>query len=282
MIAVKLLGGLGNQMFQYAIARTWADKLNTRLILDASEFKAYKLHNYSLDSFRIRAKVVHTPLFQSTLRLLKPLKYLPYSKTIFLRESTFLYDPNLDLPQDHAYLEGYFQTDKYFSNNAPNLRADFKLRFNSDRQNSQLLRQIQLSRNPVSLHVRRGDYVSNTAAQKVHGSLSLSYYKNAIEKLHEKLGDISLFVFSDDPTWVQENLKTQFPTVFVTHNQNKNYEDLNLMANCSHNIIANSTFSWWAAWVNSSPEKVVIAPQKWFNDPSLDSKDLIPKDWYLI
>ncbi len=132
----------------------------------------------------------------------------------------------------------------------------------------------------VSLHIRRGDYVSNKVTNQVHGVCDLNYYSHAISYIAERISNTHLFVFSDDPEWAKGNLKTEIPTFFVDNNRaDKDYEDLKLMRQCKHNIIANSSFSWWGAWLNQNAGKIVIAPKKWFNDKSINTKDLIPEKW---
>ena len=135
----------------------------------------------------------------------------------------------------------------------------------------------------VSLHIRRGDYASNPVTQSFHGTLQMGYYTRAMRHLAERIEDPHLYVFSDDPEWARGNLQSEYPTEFVIHNDvDRNYEDLRLMSSCKHHIIANSTFSWWAAWLCSNPEKLVFAPRKWFEGSNNDTRDLIPDTWNQI
>jgi len=135
----------------------------------------------------------------------------------------------------------------------------------------------------VSLHIRRGDYVSNRSTLEIHGVLGIDYYVRALNLMEEKVKEPQIFVFSDDIPWARDNLKTNLPLQFIDHNGvEKNYEDLRLMSNCKNHIIANSSFSWWGAWLSSNSEKIVITPMNWFNQSNMDTRDLIPVSWYRI
>ena len=132
----------------------------------------------------------------------------------------------------------------------------------------------------MSIHVRRGDYVSDAITQEIHGLSPLEYYAAAIQHIAHVAVQPHFFVFSDDPSWVRQNLHIDYPTTYVEHNTaDRNYEDLRLMSLCRHHIIANSTFSWWGAWLGSNRAKMVIAPKRWFNTPDKDTRDLIPRSW---
>jgi hypothetical protein len=136
--------------------------------------------------------------------------------------------------------------------------------------------------NAVSLHVRRGDYVKNPKTTATHGLCSLDYYHTAIRYIYETVEQPYFFIFSDDMAWVKEHLKIDAPCQYVDHNQGKeSFNDMHLMSLCKHHIIANSSFSWWGAWLNSSPEKIVIAPNKWFANQN-NIKDLLPNDWVTL
>jgi len=140
-----------------------------------------------------------------------------------------------------------------------------------------------LSSNSVSLHIRRGDYVQNQEANKFHGICSPEYYSQAMNLIEQKIENPHYFVFSDEVGWVRENIKFNYPVDFVSGNSISEAEELSLMSKCKHNIIANSSFSWWGTWLNTSPEKIVIAPKKWIENTDLaDASDLIPKEWIKI
>ncbi len=143
---------------------------------------------------------------------------------------------------------------------------------------------MELSRcNGVSIHIRRGDYVTNTSANDFHGLCSLEYYSAGIEYVLSRVPDATLDVFSDDIEWARLNIRIPAPTIFIDHNQGRSsWEDMRLMSRCQHHIIANSSFSWWGAWLNPSPDKIVIAPSKWFADSSILTDDIVPSTWIRI
>ena len=134
--------------------------------------------------------------------------------------------------------------------------------------------------NSVSLHIRRGDYVSNQKTNQTHGTCDLDYYQRCITEIEKEVENPYFFVFSDEIEWVKENLKINHPAEYVDQNTgDKSYEDMRLMSQCKHNVIANSSFSWWGAWLNSYPDKIVFAPKRWFASDKHNTKDLIPEGW---
>jgi len=289
MVVVRLFGGLGNQLFQYATARRVAHINNMPLKLDVSGFESYKLHRYSLKHFNIREEFAspeeiarfndrglgfHLSLWVQNL--------LPYYRRRRVVERHFNFDANILKISKNVYLNGYWQSEKYFKDIETLLRQELTLKPAPDSANVAMGEWIRGVR-AVSLHIRRRDYVSDPATQQIHGTCSLDYYAAAIAKLSEWVEDPYFFVFSDDPQWAQENLKLEHPTTFVTHNgPDKNYEDLRLISLCQHHIIANSTFSWWGAWLSGNPDKLVFAPQKWFRTLDRNSDDIMPETWERI
>lgn len=279
MIITRLVGGLGNQMFQYAIGRSLAIKNQTDLKLDLSEYNVYKLHDYGLDNFKIRAGVAKREEIDrlKTQRLRLKMGWL---KKSHLKESALnKFSAKVFGYKGDAYLDGYWQTEKYFKDIRRVILDEFTVLHEAEGVNKDMAEKI-MGCEAVSLHIRRGDYVSNPEALKVHGLCSLEYYDEAIRKIAEVADQPTFFVFSDDIDWASANLKIDYPVVFVGHNDSgKNYEDLRLMSKCRHNIIANSSFSWWGAWLNENKDKRVIAPMKWFNDQSRDSSEIVPDEW---
>ncbi len=288
MIITNIFGGLGNQMFQYALGRHLAEKNNTELKLDLSAFKDYKFRKYELGSFNIIEKFAHpeeinqlsiipTGRVDKFLRkvLKKPIKR-PKS---YIKEniSGGFNSKVLDL-QDNIYLEGYWQSEKYFIGIEHLIRKEFSFKLPATGKNKEILESI-LNTNSVSLHVRRGDYITNPTVNAVHGVCSLDYYMECIDYIENKINDPQFYIFSDDMAWVKSNLKISSQVYYVDHNTIDNgIEDMRLMSNCKHNILANSSFSWWGAWLNPNPNKTVLTPKKWFNT-TYDSKDLIPERW---
>ncbi len=294
MIAVRLMGGLGNQMFQYAIGRKLALEHSTDLVMDLIFFeniaKIDTPRHYELDCFTINEKFlspakrpVENP--QSTfagrrgkLQLIKH-RLVGQNWQVYY-EPHHNFDPKaLKLP-DNSYLIGYWQTEKYFADSRDIILKDFSFKQPAKGKNAELLNQIKNSES-ISIHVRRGDYVTNKHASKFHGTKELSYYNTALSHFLKQTNNPTLFVFSDEPEWCKNNLKFKQKTVYVEGNK-KGYEDMRLMMNCRHNIIANSSFSWWAAWLNQNPDKLVAAPKQWFNDSSVNTKDVIPESWIKI
>lgn len=286
MIVSRLIGGLGNQMFQYAAGRALALRRGVQFRIDRRGFASYKTHAFGLDCFC--ADLTDAPaegLVGATRekwlnRLLQPLSR---DRLRVHAERAFTFDAEvLSLP-DGTYLDGYWQSEKYFSDFAEQVRADFTVRHAPSAENRRWLEHIAAT-NSVSLHVRRGDYVTNAAAAAVHGTCDLDYYRRAVDHVRHASGfDPVLFVFSDDPDWVAGNLNLPFDMHLVRNNDAAtNFEDLRLMSACRHHVIANSSFSWWGAWLNPSRAKMVVAPKRWFRKDNLDDRDLIPAEWVRI
>jgi len=288
MIVVKLQGGLGNQMFQYAAAKRLAIQHNTDVILDLRWFDEIPETDtkrwYELDCFNITKKefkpedyrVISMGLGRK-IKLKMSIKALGKKKLLSFEAPDNSFEQKvLSLP-NNIYLDGWFSSEKYFADIRDVLLADFSFKSKPSVKSEQIRKQIQGSES-VSVHVRRGDYISNKYASKWHGLTGLDYYNSAVKIVNNKIKNPELFVFSDDPDWCKANLKFKFPTTYVSHNT-KGSEDLRLMVACKHNIITNSTFSWWGAWLNQNPDKVVVAPKKWLNDPSENTEDVIPESW---
>lgn len=291
MIIVKLMGGLGNQMFQYAAGRRLSMSHNTNLkldlnfLLDRTPRENFTYRPYELGIFNIQAGLASrsetNQFFPSNKNIVNSIKR-KLGLVKIIKESQFSFDEGFLSFPDNSYLDGYWQSEKYFKEIEEIIRSDFTLKMKATRPNQRLSKEISLY-NSVSLHIRRGDYVSNPETKRFHGSCSLEYYERAIEKIANCITDPIFFVFSDDTVWAKDNLIVDYPIKFMFQNgPEKGYEDMLLMSLCKHNIIANSSFSWWGAWLNTNPEKIVIAPQKWFNDSSIITRDLIPNSWIRI
>lgn len=264
MIITRLIGGLGNQMFQYALGRFLAEKHNTRLKLDVTGFQKYKLHKYSLAAYNINADL-------ATVEEINSMNFC-------IKEKHFSFDPDvLDLP-DNVYLDGYWQSEKYFFDVKNILKKEFTVKFEQTGKNKEIA-EVITSTNSVSIHVRRCDYITN----KTFVVCCLDYYYRCISFIDQNINSPEFFVFSDDPNWVKDNLKINFKTTFIScNNADTNYEDLRLMSLCKHNIIANSTFSWWSTWLNNNLSKIVIAPKQWFESCENNIKDLLPNEWIIL
>lgn len=294
MIIVKIKGGLGNQMFQYAIGKSFSYYNQCELKLDLREFKKYKLHKYNLDCFNIDAdfassddfKKVNMTLLNNSLfskiyfKLKRNKSNHQYQAEVKGMEGSFC--PEIFNLKGDVYLDGYWQNEGYFKNIEQIIRSDFSFKEKPSQLNGEYLEKIRES-NSVSVHIRRGDYINNPKTLKVHGFLGLNYYMQAIEIIKDNIKNPEFFIFSDDIGWAKNNLKINYPIHFIDHNNKESgHEDLRLMINCKHNIIANSTFSWWGAWLNNNPNKIVIAPSQWMSRDEMEKRknfDIIPKEW---
>lgn len=286
MIITKLIGGLGNQLFQYAAGKSLAEFHNVELKLDTSIFNTYKLHNYSLHHFNISAKVASADEIKSFSRFSNRIKdiifFKPYYRRRMFKEQFFHFDENFMKASSDTMISGYWQSEKYFQEIANIVRQEFSIITPKDDVNKGMSNEIS-SLNSVSLHIRRGDYISDSKANKVHGACDQSYYENCVNQVVKTLKDPIFYIFSDEPDWVRSNFQLKHPTVYVEHNDSKkNYEDLRLMSLCKYNIIANSSFSWWGAWLNQNPDKYVFAPINWFSASERRDIDLMPNTWLRI
>lgn len=292
MVISNIIGGLGNQMFQYAAGRALSLERGQSLRLDVSGFAGYALHQgFELQRvFDCQAEIateadVRDVLgwqFSSGIRrvLIRP-SMAVFRRHGFVVEPHFHYWPEIKHVPQNCYLVGYWQSEKYFRDVATDIRADFIFKSPLANRNAELAGQIAQV-NAVSLHVRRGDYANSPKTAATHGLCPLDYYRAAIQHIAERVDQPYFFIFSDDPSWVKENLKIKFPCQYVDHNQGTaSYNDMRLMSMCKYHIIANSSFSWWGAWLNPDPEKIVVAPKKWFANDN-DVNDLIPQGWVTL
>jgi len=278
MVIVKIIGGLGNQMFQYAYAKT-LEIQGYDVQIDSSAFKNYKLHNYGLDSYNIDINIfINNNLF------IKIFNKLRLNRNKIIKEKSLLFDENLLKIKDGSYIEGYFQCEKYFLNIRDELIESFIINSKLSIYTKQIEKEILKDKSSCSLHIRRGDYVSDEKSNNIHGVCSLDYYNKAIELMRNKFISISFYIFSDDIAWVKENLKVENAIYIDSEEKRIPNEDIYLMSLCTYNIIANSSFSWWGAWLNTNPNKMVIAPSRWFSDKSKEkeSMDIIPSSWVRI
>ena len=291
MIIVKLIGGLGNQMFQYAAAKRLAEKHSTIVKLDISAFEKYKLHRYSLHCFQAseylatQAEVAEIKgkskriLNQISIKLRSKFDFKEPKMCGLITENYFHFNPEILNTQNNVFLDGYWQSEKYFSDITDILRREFVVKYQQEVQSQKFADLIQ-NTNSVSLHVRRADYIQNTLTNKIHGTCDQNYYNRCVGYLANQTTKPHFFVFSDEPQWAKDNLRFDHPVTIVDCNDaSRNYEDLRLMSMCKHNIIANSSFSWWGGWLNTNPYKLVIAPKKWFNDETRNTEDLVPSHW---
>lgn len=290
-LIVKINGGLGNQLFQYAVGRTLADRLNTDLYLDLVFFDlpsgAHTSRPFELDRFHARYRRATAEQLRPYIALRdqawtrRTARLFPFlfSKQRIHEKQLFQYDQRLFQLRKDTYLDGYWQNDRYFADHADTIRHDLRFREAPGERNETMLRSMA-ELVPVSLHVRRGDYVTNMHASALHGTCDAGYFERAIHRVLQHEPKAVFHVFSDDTAWAKANLPAGTPLLFVEHNTGvADHLDLLLMAACQHHIIANSSFSWWGAWLNPRPDKLVIAPKHWFRDPAVVTTGLIPSSW---
>lgn len=289
-IIIKLQGGLGNQLFQYALGRNLSLTRQAVVKYDLSWFGTQTKRKYDLGNYRVTVNFATSEKAAALQRCERKTGKLAFvhnllyaDDTVYIKERSFRFDPAILTTTPPAYLDGSWQSEKYFAEVADTIRRDFTLINPATGVNAEMLAAIRRTR-AIAVHVRRGDYATDKTTKVFHGLTTLSYYQQALEKIQTIEPSSKIFVFSDDHAWVKSNLRFHLPTVFVDHNSPKSghHEDLRLMAACRHQVIANSSFSWWGAWLNPHPQKVVIAPKKWFNDPTINTDDLLPASWITI
>jgi hypothetical protein len=276
MITIKMMGGLGNQMFQYSIGRSLSLSSGVPLNLDLSFLLRKDLgpnfvyRNYHLDLFGIE---VDNSIKQLDYVYINEPKHHKFFGDIFDR-CKYLLDTEYNV-----YLEGYWQTPKYFLNIEDDIRNQFKIEYKiDDLVSSELLSEIKES-NSVMINVRRTDYLDSS----FHIVLDKSYIERAMMEIKNRVENPKFFVFSDDIDWCIKNLN--FPGIIFVgkeHQGENFFTYFKLMSSCKHFIISNSTFAWWSAWLGKNPDKIIISPKKWFSPDDIDSSDLIPNDWIVL
>ncbi len=292
MVISQIIGGLGNQMFQFAAGRALSLDRGQRLCLDVSGFRDYTLHQ-GFELHRVFDCRVPTAT-DAEVRAVMGWQFSPSVRRIverpgwgllrrpeFVVEPSFSYWSGLNKAPLDCYLVGYWQSSKYFEKYASVIREDFSFQERKLMDSSVIATQIGQT-NAVSIHVRRGDYLCDPSTSAKHGTCSIDYYETAIRHIADRVERPSFFIFSDDIDWARKNLKVDAPCQYVDHNRGaSSFVDMYLMSLCQHNIIANSSFSWWAAWLNSNVDKMVLTPKKWFLQ-DIDTSDLIPQAWVSV
>lgn len=277
-VIVRLTGGLGNQLFQYALGRSIKISCGADVSYSTSAIALKNGRRFMLGLFHTKVTTAEEPFSQT---LVERFLYALMGKT-YIREKHLEYMPSLFSRIEHGgtfYLEGEWQTEKYFQNIREQLLSEITLK-NPYSEGAQIFSTAIAKATSVALHVRRGDYVTNPGAHATHGVCDLEYYRKAVETIMEKVPGSHFFVFSDDTAWVKENLELDpARTTYVSDSGVLDEEELLLMSECAHAIIANSSFSWWAAWLNKNPDKIIIAPKRWFASPALHSENLVPSSW---
>lgn len=287
MIIVKMWEGLGNQLFQYAFARALQIRTGQNVFIDTNNAdrgrkERYTKRYYELDNFKITLPSCIKQPLKGLCLLYNTEVWQKLSKTDIIfkmpgmkyyEEDTVAYKEELLSVEGNVYFKGWFQNELYFRDYAEVLRKEFfpkkKIRISLE------LRQIFEQMETVSVHIRRGDYKRNRCM------LSLTYYEQAIELMKYYLNSPYFIIFSDEPGWVKTNLKLNGGHKIICKDDGfKDYEEMLLMSRCQHNIIANSTFSWWAAWLNQNKNKIVVGPKIWFPEFAKNRGiNIMPDDW---
>ncbi len=280
-------------MFQYAAGRALAIRNGSALKLDLRGFERYSLHQgyqlskvFSIDVAAATESEIRTVLgwqrHRVARRIVQAEWLMSFGIARYLREPRNYCWSTFARLRGPAYLEGYWQSECYFEPIRDQIRSDFKYCRPIDRGNAVLAEQMERGMS-VSLHVRRGDYVTNTRAAQRHGTCDLEYYDRAIRFIADRFERAEFYAFSDDMAWVRKNLGALgVPITYVDHNDDDaSYNDMRLMSCCKHNIVANSSFSWWGGWLNRNEKKIVIAPKRWFADGvrQAAATNICPPSW---
>lgn len=302
MIISRIEGGLGNQMFQYAIGRILAEINNEELFLDTHglyiPIEGHLSRDYMLDAFKIKASIASDELLNRirkgtflnklSFKKIKHYKQLVFDeinpKISFIKYSDYYLKPEINtfypeiLKKDNTdiYLDGYWQSYKYFYNYESLIKEHFAIKESVLDFEKSYLENINNSQS-VSLHLRLTDRIATEFSLAHYRNLEWDYYVDAINIIKEKVSNPHFFIFSDNIKWCEENIKLDFPVTLVKTKDE--FNDMYLMGSCKHHIIAHSTFSWWAVWLKYNSNKIVITPKKWFNRQTDELEDLIPESW---
>ncbi len=288
MLIMRYNGGLGNQMFQFAAVASLANTLKVDFSFDCDFFNHSYSRPYQLNIFFDDKKEVKGLKYKALWAFRKYIKDKFLNLNVYC-EKDFNFEQRFNEICDNTYIYGFFQSHKYI--NEELIKKYFTFKIEPDEVNKKILKDMNLSES-VSIHIRRGDYVQKKRYSSIYNHLDVEHYKKAMEIVAKDLTSPVFYVFSDDIDWARENLNFEgcpncleknAKFVFISHNQGeKSWEDLRLMSNCKHNIIANSSFSWWGAYLNSNPNKIVVAPEKWFQKIQNNPRDIYPESWVLI
>ena len=299
MLIARITGGIGNQLFQYAFVRSLSIKFNKKFKLDLSWYRDYDKYEesinpnaatkreYLLDKFNITENLLNRLYLSISYRLnnypsLKKITNYPLIRYFSYKTIT---ESDFDIERidnyNNIYLNGFWQNSNLLEEYRDTLEKDVTLKTTLSEKNKLYLNRIEDS-NSIAIHFRRGDLLSRPVAVADQPSSTDDYYYNAVNIMNEKVNNPELFVFSDDIRWIEKNYKFDIPTTYI-NSDGPDYEHFNLMCYCKHQIIANSTFSWWAAWLNNNQEKIVISPKWWYRDPVKNESIIrIPQNWLVL
>ena len=285
MTITQLMGGLGNQMFQYAAGRALSLRTSEPLSLDITGLARDPLRSYALGDFNIEAGLINSrrkrpPKFkvgtqQAVANRIFGLLGLPRR----IVEPSLRFDPAILQHCSNAYLSGFWQCERYFADHAETIRSELSLRAPLTGERVAIAQQVAMS-NAISVHIRCGDDPNDPAARAIFGICDTEWFREAMWRMEDRIENPTFFVFSDHPPFAREIIKSQSSLVFIDPDADgRDCEDLMLMSLCKAHIIPNSTFSWWGAWLNGRLDKHVIAPARWYADETMTFNDIVPEHW---
>ncbi len=292
MFYIKLQGGLGNQLFQYAFGLAASRETGLTFALDISRFgkegAKYTPRHYQLDNFNVTAPVLPLPESEK-FHTLAP-RLVRKIKDRLNRQNDHIFNANKLQVKDGQYIEGLWQSDKYFKKHADEIREEFSLKKPYGIEAQAIADQIQKLNSEgietILVHVRRGDFVTNQASLSLLGILDNEYFSLGIDTIAAKLGSNApkhIFVATEDPEWVKQNIKFKYDVTVISRPGIQDFEEITLMSLCKHFVISNSTFSWWSAWLSNNPKKMIVAPKIWMRGkPEVETHDLVPAEWIRI
>jgi hypothetical protein len=294
MIIVNLKGGLGNQMFQYAMGRRLSYLSNQVMKFDLTFLKSVNHHpnvtrrDYELSILNVQENFAaddEVKKYRNSGTQILNKCFPNYRANPYVKEKHFYFDSSIMTLSGDRYLDGHWMSEKYFLEIESIIRAEFTFK-REILNNGKYLQSHILNSNSVCVQVRRGDYITNPKVAEIHQTTSLSYFEQGIALIKSKVKNPVFFVFSDDIKWCEENLislkNVHFVEKQLAYEGADNSDYLQLMIACKHFIISNSTFAWWAAWLSASPGKIVVAPMNWFNNNKIITRDIYPIDWIKI
>lgn len=278
---INLMGGVGNQLFQYAAGRALSKFHNVELKYYFEDGYGLASRSEKISKFNIEGDLLkrdealdYFPKRGITRRLLKYMD-LPYDGKMYRESSDFTFDPHVfELPKN-VLLYGCWQSPRYFESIGTELRKELEIK-NPSNSYLRAVEHVRLLENPVSIHIRRGDYLNKASG---FFSLPIEFYHRADQYMVSNVGVYTPVIFSDDVVWVKDHFSFLDSPFFVSDLQLQDFEELVLMSKCNHHIIANSSFSWWGAWLNPGHAKTVVAPRKWMNNENVSTNELIPNEW---
>lgn len=287
-VIVRIYGGLGNQLFMYACGLALACRRQAPLQMDVGFLTSEQYRPFGLGIFNLRATFAEP----GTVRRIRGFgdsklsrEWFHFRRSLglahnpnYVRESGWRFNAPVVTATTPCYLKGHWMSERYFADHAADIRQDLTFREPPTGRNAEIAAEIAACPNPVSIHVRRGDYLAGSNAA-IYASLGQTYYRRALDAVRQRVAQPRFFCFSDDPQAARRELDLPPDTVFVEHNGTAAHEDLRLMTLCRHHIIANSTFSWWGAWLATGSDQIVIAPHQWWIHPDYDDTDIIPERW---